>query len=384
MSLCAHGNARFRLQTASQRPDGPKAISFQLTLTGTVAEVSGVRLRLGGYLGQSATERILSGNYEQDEMRGLSAILAPRDVVMEIGAGIGFLSSHCAKVVGSENTYAFEANPELEAAIRDTYELNRVSPHLEICVLAHEGGERTFYLAESFMVSSLTSQGQRTRAVKVPAKLLNAEIARIQPSLLMLDIEGGEFELFPEIDLQTIRKIVIELHPRNAEREKTRSLISDLYARGFVAYKHASHGDVLCMERRKSPLDREALALQEAIDGLSSFQTDQSIEEVKALIAPTEAVAFVDPENRWTDAELSVYRRFFFVERDGVDWGAPADDEAALQELKRLQGQGVRYLVLIWAFWWLETYPRLFEELQSHSRCLLRNRRLIVFQVEPE
>jgi hypothetical protein len=119
-------------------------------------------------------------------------------------------------------------------------------------------------------------------------------------------------------------------------------------------------------------------------DGLSSSQTDQSIEEVRARIAPTEAVAFVDPENRWTDAELSVYRRFFFVERVGVDWGAPADDEAALQELKRLQGQGVRYLVFLWAFWWLETYPRLFEELQSHSRRPLRNRCLIVFQVEPE
>jgi FkbM family methyltransferase len=359
-----------------------------LTLTGRVAEVSGVRLRLGGHLSQSITERILSGNYEQDEMRGLSVILAPKDVVMEIGAGLGFLSSHCAKVVGSENTYAFEANPELEAVIRDTYELNGVSPHLEICVLAHEDSERTFYLEESFLVSSLTSQGQRTRAVKVPAKLLNAEIARIQPSVLMIDIEGGEFELFPEIDLRTVRKIVMELHPRNAEREKTRSLISDLYARGFVAYKDASHGDVLCMERRGHPLDREdreALALQEAFDALSSSQTDQSIEEVRALIAPTEAIAFVDPENRWTDAELSVYRRFFFVERDGVDWGAPADDEAALQELERLQRQGIRYLIFLWsAFWWLETYPRLFEELQSRSRCLLRNPRLLVFQLEPK
>ena len=304
---------------------------------------------------------------------------------MEIGAGIGFLSSHCAKVVGSENTYAFEANPELEAVILDTYELNGVSPHLEICVLAQEAGERTFYVAESFLVSSLTSQDQRARAVSVPAKLLNAEIARIQPSVLMIDIEGGEFDLFPEIDLQTVRKIVIELHPRRAERDKTRSLVSNLYVRGFVAYKIASHGDVLCMERRNHPPPWEALALQEAIDGLSSSQTDQSIEEVRALIAPTETIAFVDPENRWTDAELSVYRRFFFVERDGVDWGAPVDDETALQELKRLQGKGVRYLIFLWsAFWWLETYPRLFEELQSHSRCLLRNRRLIVFQVEPE
>ena len=33
-SLCAHGNARFRLQTPSQRPGGPKAISHQLFVHG--------------------------------------------------------------------------------------------------------------------------------------------------------------------------------------------------------------------------------------------------------------------------------------------------------------------------------------------------------------
>ena len=54
--------------------------------------------------------------------------------------------------------------------------------------------------------------------MKVPAKLLNAKIARIQPSALMIDIEGGQFELFPDIDLKTVRKIGMELHPRNENR----------------------------------------------------------------------------------------------------------------------------------------------------------------------
>jgi hypothetical protein len=31
-SLCAHGNARFRLQTPGQRPGGPKAISYQSSM----------------------------------------------------------------------------------------------------------------------------------------------------------------------------------------------------------------------------------------------------------------------------------------------------------------------------------------------------------------
>jgi hypothetical protein len=31
LSLCANGNARFRLHTPGQRPGGPKAISYQLS-----------------------------------------------------------------------------------------------------------------------------------------------------------------------------------------------------------------------------------------------------------------------------------------------------------------------------------------------------------------
>ena len=103
METCACG---FRLPATPRRAKSDfvsvlsviEQHSIIMAVTGTVAEVSGVRLRLGGHLSRSIRERILSGNYEQDEMRGLSAILAPRDVVMEIGAGIGFLSSHCAKV----------------------------------------------------------------------------------------------------------------------------------------------------------------------------------------------------------------------------------------------------------------------------------------------
>ena len=96
-----------------------------------VAGGSGVKLRLAGHLSKSITERILSGNYAQEEVRGLAAILTPGDVMMELRAGIGFLSSYCARIVGSENTYAFEANSELKAVIRDTYAPNTVSPHME-------------------------------------------------------------------------------------------------------------------------------------------------------------------------------------------------------------------------------------------------------------
>ena len=139
---------------------------------------------------------------------------------MEIGAGLGFCLRIVPKLVGSENTYAFEANIKLEPVIRDTYQLNGVSPLLGMRVLSHQAGVRTFYLDENLLVSSLTSACHRAGAMKVPAKPINAGIARIRPSMLIIDIEGGEFELFPEIDLLTIQKIVMKLHPSSAEREK--------------------------------------------------------------------------------------------------------------------------------------------------------------------
>ncbi len=36
---------------------------------------------------------------------------------MELGAGLGFLSTYCAKIMGSDNVVTYEANPALEPYI---------------------------------------------------------------------------------------------------------------------------------------------------------------------------------------------------------------------------------------------------------------------------
>jgi hypothetical protein len=73
-----------------------------------------------------------------------------------------------------------------------------------------------------------------------------------------------------------------------------------------------------------------------------------------------------------------------FIERENQDWGAPPDDEAALEELDRWLQRDLRYLVFAWpAFWWLDHYQRLHHRLQRQARCVLRNDRLVIFELTP-
>lgn len=71
-----------------------------------------------------------------------------------------------------------------------------------------------------------------------------------------------------------------------------------------------------------------------------------------------------------------------FLEHDAQFYGAPADDAAALAELKRQQRNGLKTIAFAWsAFWYLDYYRGFNQHLQEHARLLLRNDRLIVFQL---
>jgi hypothetical protein len=57
-----------------------------------------------------------------------------------------------------------------------------------------------------------------------------------------------------------------------------------------------------------------------------------------------------------------------FAMRDGVDWGAPGDDEAALAELACQRAAGVEWFVfLASAFWWLDHYEQLARTLRAEA-----------------
>jgi hypothetical protein len=81
---------------------------------------------------------------------------------------------------------------------------------------------------------------------------------------------------------------------------------------------------------------------------------------------------------------LPLARRYAipFIERGGRYWGPPANDASAIEELERLREAGPSSIVFAWpAFWWLDHYSGFHRHLRDHYRCLVRNERLVAFNL---
>jgi FkbM family methyltransferase len=198
-----------------------------------VATVEGIRVRVGPHMPQRIEQAVSSGGYERDELRIIGMVLSPSDVVLEVGAGLGVVSAFCAKRLGSSRVFAFEANPDLEPRIRETYALNDVQPTLEMCAVRATAGRVTLYRGTHLLSSSLIPRIAESAQIEVPGKALSYVVERARPTLLIVDVEGAEGELFDRAQLPGVSKIVLELHQRTLGEEKTARLRSTLAALGF-------------------------------------------------------------------------------------------------------------------------------------------------------
>jgi FkbM family methyltransferase len=177
---------------------------------------------------------IYFGDYERKELDLIERRLEPGDTVMEIGAGIGFLSAYCARVVGSDRVHAYEANPALLAIIEEVHRRNEVRPRVVSALLGHGDGEREFFLERDYWASSLVRRSADAQPVRIRQIDLAAELRRIAPSFLIVDVEGGEYELLKDADLSGIRKLCLEVHPDVLGNARLSELFAALFASGLA------------------------------------------------------------------------------------------------------------------------------------------------------
>lgn len=179
-------------------------------------------------------QEIARGGYESREIEIIELRIESGDVVMEVGAGIGFLSAWCAKKVGDGRVFAYEANPALMPLIARTYRINGVNPAARNVLLGRGNGEREFHLEPEFWASSVHRTSETTDSVLVRQIDLNEELARVNPTFLVVDIEGGEGEFFDYARLDGVRKICVEMHPHVIGSARISALLGKLFDQGFV------------------------------------------------------------------------------------------------------------------------------------------------------
>ena len=72
------------------------------------------------------------------------------------------------------------------------------------------------------------------------------------------------------------------------------------------------------------------------------------------------------------------------VERNGVYWGPPADDSAAIEMVERVRSEGAHYIAFAFpAAWWLNHYASLVSWLRDEFDCIYADNLLTVFDFAP-
>jgi FkbM family methyltransferase len=201
-------------------------------------------------------DAIERGAYERFEARRAKSFVDEGARILELGAGLGFLSALILSCKRVEDYQLVEADPRLPPMMRRTHELNGVVGKVEIhsCVATCDtrtiaAGEVDFFIDQKFSASSVLGVRNSAHTVKVPAVSLPALIEQHRSTVLIADIEGAETEIFNGTPLGTIEKILIELHPHRIGQRGVGDVFRNLDRLGYV-YEPAASASYVCGFRR--------------------------------------------------------------------------------------------------------------------------------------
>ena len=201
-----------------------------------LVEFHGAKLIRSKLISPAVLKEIASGHYEGDEILCALVNIEPHDVVLELGAGIGALSSVVLSRKEAAGWVCVEANPDLLHLIRKNHKLNNITGVDIISgALGNNPGQATrdFYVMEDFWDSSLLRPERFVGIKEVPIRGFGEVLAEYRPTFIICDIEGGEYELFAgEVNLASVRKVCLEIHA--AAQSKLDGLNAFFQERGFV------------------------------------------------------------------------------------------------------------------------------------------------------
>lgn len=197
--------------------------------------------------------RLLRGNaYEAKETEAALRVVREGDRVIELGGGIGYMSTLVATKRSVETVHVFEANPGLIPYIHSVHAANDVTnAHVTNAILGPRKGKVDFYLRDPMLGSSMQPLEGEVDPVSVKVDVLNADhvFRDVRPNVLICDIEGAEVDLIPALNLAGLRAAIIETHPQWIGPDGINRVFRAFMEAGLAYYHRGSHGKVLAFRK---------------------------------------------------------------------------------------------------------------------------------------
>lgn len=220
-----------------------------------IVEHFGIRLHVDPeFMSPKLVKALKAGYYEAPEARNIGKIIQPNEVILEIGAGIGFMTALMLKNPDVERVVSFEANPLLIPKIQRTLSENGLGGQrfeLHNAILSNTFPDKNveFHVHKDFWASSLVRTSDTIRSHSLPVTGFDETIKAVRPSLIVCDIEGGEEDLFSKATLSGVRDVYIELHQRVIGGKGIRNTFQKFHDYGFHYNQNYSSGSIILFSR---------------------------------------------------------------------------------------------------------------------------------------
>lgn len=194
------------------------------------------------------------GTYERKECDAVQRVVRPGDRVLELGGGIGYMSTLLSVKKKVERVVSYEANPALIPYIRSLHEANDVTNvDLRNALLSTEAGDPVpFYVRKNFLASSMDRDSDPESVVEevpIMQHAIGPVIEAERPDVLVCDIEGAEAQLLPAGDWSCLRIAVIELHPQWIGQAGVQAVFDAMQRAGLTYFPKASEAKVVTFRK---------------------------------------------------------------------------------------------------------------------------------------
>lgn len=192
--------------------------------------------------------------YERKECDAVMRVVQKGDRVLELGGGIGYMSTLLSVKKQVEKVVSYEANPSLIPYIKSVHAANDVSNvDLRNALLSPEAGDPVpFYVRKNFLGSSMDRDADPDtiiEEVRIAQHPIGPVLDDLKPDVLVCDIEGAEAHLLPAGDWSGLRAAIIELHPQWIGQAGVQAVFDAMHKAGLTYFPKASEAKVVTFRR---------------------------------------------------------------------------------------------------------------------------------------